>query len=55
VFFQKGVGNVLQENEAEDDVFVFGGVHITAQLVGGGPQLVLESEAGSGIPVFRSI
>ena len=32
------VGNVLDENQAQHDVLVFGGVHVGAQLVGRGPE-----------------
>jgi hypothetical protein len=30
----EGVGDVLQEDQAEDDVLVFRRVHVVAQLVG---------------------
>jgi hypothetical protein len=36
------MGNVLQEDKAERNVFVFGGIHIAAQFVGGGPWHVLD-------------
>ena len=49
--FLEGVGDVLQEDEAEDDVLVFRGVHVVAELVGGEPELGLEAEVGGG--VFR--
>jgi hypothetical protein len=35
----EGVGDVFQEDEAEDDVLVLGSVHVVAQRVGCGPQL----------------
>src|SRR5574337_2047849 len=38
----EGVGDVLEEDEAEDDVLVLGGVHAGTQLVGGGPEGLLE-------------
>jgi hypothetical protein len=38
----EGVTDVLQEDEAEHDVFVLGGVHAGAQLVGGGPESLFE-------------
>ena len=38
----EGVGDVLEEDQAEDDVLVLGGVHRPAQLVSGLPQGVLE-------------
>lgn len=44
----EGVGDVFEEDQAEDDVFVFRGVHVAAQAVGGGPELVLEAEVGAG-------
>ena len=34
----EGVGDVFDEDEAEHQVLVFGGVHVGAQLVGGGPE-----------------
>jgi hypothetical protein len=38
----EGVGDVLQENQAEHDVLVFGRIHVVAQRVGGGPELGFE-------------
>jgi hypothetical protein len=38
----EGVGNVFDEDEAKDNVLVFGSVHIGAQLVGGGPECFLD-------------
>jgi len=38
----EGIGYVLEENQAEDQVLVFGGVHVGAQLVGGGPEGFLD-------------
>jgi hypothetical protein len=44
----EGVGDVLEEHEAEDDVLVLASVHVVAQLVGGLEQGALEAEvAGS--------
>ena len=40
----EGVGDVLEEQQAEDDVLVLGGVHVAAQLVGGLPEGCLEAE-----------
>jgi hypothetical protein len=34
----KGVGDKLQEDQAENQVLVFGGIDVGAQLVGGGPE-----------------
>ena len=39
VVFLEGVGDVFEEDEAEDDVLVFRRVHVVAQLVGGEPEL----------------
>ena len=46
----EGVGNVLEEDEAEDDVLVLGGVHAAAEGVGHAPELgaVVEGLAGGG-------
>ena len=38
----EGVGDVFEEDEAEEDVFIFGGVDVLAQLVGRFPQLFFE-------------
>jgi hypothetical protein len=38
----EGVGDVLDEDQPEDQVLVFGGVHVGAQLVGGRPQGLLD-------------
>jgi len=40
----EGVRNVFEEDEAEDDVLVVGGVHIAAQLVGGLPKSLFEAK-----------
>src|SRR5205823_3826568 len=50
--FLEGVGDVLEEDEAEDDVLVLGGVHRAAELVGGEPELLLEAE---GRPVVGGL
>ena len=44
----EGVGDVLEEDEAEDDVFVLGRVHAAAQGVGHAPQLRLVAGRGAG-------
>ena len=46
----EGVGDVLEEDEAEDDVLVLGGVHAAAEGVGHAPELgaVVEGLAGVG-------
>jgi hypothetical protein len=38
----EGVGDVLDEDEAKHEVLVLGGVHVGAQLVGGGPERLLD-------------
>ena len=38
----EGVGDVLDEDKAEHQVLVLGGVHVGAQLVGGGPEGLLD-------------
>ena len=40
----EGVGDVLEEDQAERDVLVFGRLQVPAQLVGGEEQLRLEAE-----------
>jgi len=44
VLFLESVGDVFQENEAENDVLVFGGVEIAAKLISGGLESLLEAE-----------
>ena len=39
VLLLEGVGDVLEEDQAEDDVLVLGRVHVVAQRVGGGQSL----------------
>jgi len=51
--FVEGIGDVLEENEAEDDVLVLRRVHVVAQLVCGQPQLGLEPEGGSRLLGLR--
>ena len=45
----EGVGDVLEEDQAEDDVLVLRRVHVVAQRVGGGPELGFEAEVGAGV------
>ena len=45
----EGVGDVFEEDEAEDDVLVLSRIHVVAELVGGEPELGLEAEVGGGI------
>jgi hypothetical protein len=51
--FVEGIGDVLEEDEAEDDVLVFRSVHVVAQLIRGQPQLGLEPEGGSRLLGLR--
>ena len=51
--FLEGVGDVFEEDEAEDDVLIFRRVHVVAELVGGEPELGLEADGGGG--VFRAV
>ena len=43
------VGDVLQEDKAEDDVLVLGRVHVVAKLVSGEPQFPLKADIGRGV------
>jgi hypothetical protein len=45
----EGVGDVLEEDQAEDDVLVLGGVHVVAQRVGGFPELGFVAEGGGSL------
>ena len=49
VLVLEGVGDVLQEDQSEDDVLVLGGVHVVAQGVGGFPKLLLEAEVRAAV------
>ncbi len=44
-----GVGNVLEEDQPEDNVLVFSGVHVAAQLVGREPKFRFEAEGSGGV------
>ena len=39
----EAVGDVFEEDEAEDDVFVVGGVQFGAEFVGGAPEVSFEA------------
>ncbi len=55
VVLLEGVGDVFEEDQAEDDVLVFRRVHVVAELVGGEPELGFEAEVGGGVfGAFRS-
>ena len=43
----EGIGDVLEEDQAEGDVLVVGRLQVLAQLVGGEEQLRLEAEIGA--------
>jgi hypothetical protein len=43
------VGDVLEEDKAEDDVLVLGRVHVAAEFVRGEPELGFEAEVGGGV------
>ncbi len=40
--FIEGVGDVLEEDEAEDDMLVFSGIHVRPQLVGSRPECFVQ-------------
>src|SRR5205823_4155385 len=40
----EGVGDVLEENQAENDVLVFRRIHVVAQRIGGSPKLGFEAD-----------
>lgn len=44
--FVEGVGDVFQEDEAEDDVFVFRRVHVVPELIRCQPKLGLKANGG---------
>ena len=48
----EGIGNVFDENEAENEMFIFGGVEIDAEFIGGLPENALvglgKHELGNG-------
>ena len=41
------IGDVLQEDESQDDVLVLGRVEVASQLVGSGPERLLEAQPGA--------
>ena len=55
VLFLEGVGDVLEEDQAEDDVLVLGRVHVVAQGVGRLPELGLEAEVGGGAAIVLGL
>jgi hypothetical protein len=56
VLLLKGIRDVLKEDEPEDDVFVFGGVHRAAQRVGHLPELGFVADRGAcGVRLARVV
>src|SRR5436190_8522514 len=53
VFRFEGVRNVLEENQAKDDVLIFSRVHVIAERVRGGPKLGLKAEVGGSVISLR--
>ena len=49
VVFLEGVGDVFEEDQAEDDVLVFRRVHVVAKLVGHQPELLFKADGGGGV------
>src|SRR5215469_1428480 len=49
VLFLESVGNVLEEDQTEDDVLVLGRVHIGSELVCRGPELRFEAKVGTPV------
>jgi len=42
--FLEGVGDVFEEDEAEDDVLVFRRVHVVAELIRSEPELLFKAK-----------
>src|SRR5207245_8635310 len=49
VLFLEGVGDVLEEDQPEDDVLVLSGVHAAAESVGHLPELGFVADGGGGV------
>jgi hypothetical protein len=49
VLLLEGVGDVLEEDQPQDDVLVFGGVHAAPQGIGHAPQFGLIADGGAVI------
>jgi hypothetical protein len=47
--FLEGVGDVLQENQAEYDMLVLRGIHVVAELVSSEPELGFKPDIGRGV------
>ncbi len=42
--FLEGIRNLRQENQANDDMLILGGIHVAAQLVRRLPKFLLEAK-----------
>jgi hypothetical protein len=51
----EGVGDVLEKDQAQDDVLVLGRVHVIAQRIGGGPELGFKAEVGRVAVLFNGL
>ena len=49
--FLERIGDIFQEDQAEDDVLVLRRVHVVTELVGGQPELGFKAEVGT-VAVF---
>jgi hypothetical protein len=47
VLLLEGVGDIFEEDQAEYNVFILGGVHVGAERVGGLPQFPFETKVSS--------
>jgi hypothetical protein len=47
--FLEAVGDVLEEDEAEDDMLVLCRIHVVSELISGEPQFRLETEIGGTV------
>jgi hypothetical protein len=43
----KGVGDVLEKDQAQHDVFVLSSINVTAECIGGLPQGGLKADGGA--------
>ena len=49
VVLVEGVGDVFEEDQAEDDVLVFRRIHVVAKLVGREPEFGFEADVSGGL------
>ena len=54
VQFFEGVGDIFQEDQAEDDVLVFRRIHVVAELVCGEPKFGLKADGGRVVLFWSS-